>query len=359
MYHFILFLFAFLFVYFFTNYVRKIAIRLNFIDNPEERKFHTTPTPLLGGIAILFGMIVSLIASYYICHNLIPPIKEISYFFIGLFLVCLLGLYDDYSMMNPYIKFIIQSFIALLFIFGTKLTNILGLPFITIPILLLWMVGLMNALNFLDNMDGITAGMAAILGAGYFAIGILSHNHFLSLISVIFIGSCLGFLVHNFHPAKIFLGDAGSMLIGYTLAVLGIALLNQIVIINSTVNLTSLLPILLLSYAIFDISLVSFTRQRDGRNILEGGKDHSTHRIGTATNSVRVTALMVYLINIIIVLITVIIFEVNNQFLTLVTTIIFALIFLFFGEKLDNIPIIITQNQLRKKQRNVHSKSKV
>jgi len=98
-------------------------------------------------------------------------------------------------------------------------------------------------------------------------------------------------------------------------------------------------------------------RQRDGRNILEGGKDHSTHRIGTATGSIRVTALMVYLINVMIALITVIIFEVNNQFLTLVTTIIFALIFLFFGEnfgeKLDSIPIIITQNQLRKKQKSL------
>ncbi|MCK4360075.1 MAG: undecaprenyl/decaprenyl-phosphate alpha-N-acetylglucosaminyl 1-phosphate transferase [Candidatus Cloacimonetes bacterium] len=359
MYHFILFFFSFLFVYFFTYQIRKIAIRLNFIDKPEERKFHTKPTPLLGGIAILIGMIISLIASNYICYDLVPQIREISYFYIGLLLVCLLGLYDDHFRMSPYLKFIIQSIIALLFIFGTKMTNILGSAFITVPILLIWMVGLMNALNFLDNMDGITAGMAAILGAGYFAIGILSHNHFLSLISVIFIGSCLGFLVHNFHPAKIFLGDAGSMLIGYTLAVLGIALLNQIVIINSTVNLTSLLPILLLSYAIFDISLVSFTRQRDGRNILEGGKDHSTHRIGTATGSVRITAVMVYLINILIVLITVIVFEANNQYLTLATTIIFATVFLFFGGKLDNIPIVISQNQLRKKQKDIPSKTKI
>ncbi|MCK4339718.1 MAG: undecaprenyl/decaprenyl-phosphate alpha-N-acetylglucosaminyl 1-phosphate transferase [Candidatus Cloacimonetes bacterium] len=354
MYHFISFFFAFLFVYFFTFQIRKIAIRLNFIDKPEERKFHTKPTPLLGGIAILFGLIISFIVSYYICHDLIPQIKVISYFYIGLLLVCLLGLYDDYSMLNPYIKFIIQSIIALLFIFGTKMTNIFGSEFITVPLLLLWMVGLMNALNFLDNMDGITAGMASILGLGYFALGILSGNHFLSLISVIFIGSCLGFLFHNFHPAKIFLGDAGSMLIGYTLSVLGIILFNEL-----PKNCSLLLPILLLSYAIFDISLVSFTRKRDGRNILEGGQDHSTHRIGTATGSVKVTAFMVYLINIVIVLITVIVFKINNQFLTLATTIIFATVFLFFGGQLDNIPIIISQNQLRKKQKDVLSKTKI
>lgn len=354
MYHFISFFFAFLFVYFLTFQIRKIAIRLNFIDKPEERKFHTKPTPLLGGIAILFGLIISFIVSYYICHDLIPQIKLISYFYIGLLLVCLLGLYDDYSMLKPYIKFIIQSIIALLFIFGTKMTNIFGSEFITVPLLLLWMVGLMNALNFLDNMDGITAGMASILGLGYFALGILSGNHFLSLISVIFIGSCLGFLFHNFHPAKIFLGDAGSMLIGYTLSVLGIILFNEL-----PKNCSLLLPILLLSYAIFDISLVSFTRKRDGRNILEGGQDHSTHRIGTATGSVKVTAFMVYLINIVIILITVIVFKINNQFLTLATTIIFATVFLFFGGQLDNIPIVISQNQLRKKQKDVLSKTKI
>ena len=359
MYHFILFFFSFLFVYFFTYQVRKIAIKINFIDKPEERKFHTKPTPLLGGIAILVGLIISFIASNYICYGLIPEIREISYYFIGLLLVSLLGLFDDYSMMSPYIKFILQSVIALLFIFGTKMTNILNSVFITVPLLLLWMVGLMNALNFLDNMDGITAGMASILGFGYFALGILLHNHFLSLVSAIFIGCCIGFLFHNFHPAKIFLGDAGSMLIGYTLSVLGIILLNQIVIINNNIiNFKLLLPILLLSYAIFDISLVSFTRKRDGRNILEGGKDHSTHRIGTATGSVKITAFMVYLINILIVLITVIVFLANNQYLTLATTIIFAMVFLFFGGKLDNIPIAISQNQLRKKHKDINSKIK-
>ncbi|MBC8526392.1 MAG: undecaprenyl/decaprenyl-phosphate alpha-N-acetylglucosaminyl 1-phosphate transferase [Candidatus Cloacimonetes bacterium] len=344
MYHFIIFLISLILVYLLTFIARRIAIAINFIDNPDERKFHTTPTPLLGGVAILFGLIFVLFISIFICKDLIPPIYELIFFYIGLILICFLGLFDDYQEMNPYIKFSIQIFIALLFIFGTKMSTILGPFYISIPVLLIWIVGLMNALNFLDNMDGITAGMATILGFGYFALGILSHNHFLSFISAIFIGSTLGFLFHNFHPAKIFLGDAGSMLIGYTLSALGIILLKEI-----PRNFSLLLPILLLSYAIFDISLVSLTRQRDGRGILEGGKDHSTHRIGTATGSVKVTAVMVYLINILIVIITVIAFVTENQFLILVTTIIFALVFIFFGGKLDAIPILISKNQLRKK----------
>ena len=342
--HFIIFAISFILVFLLTFLIRKVAIKLNFLDKPEERKFHKTPTPLMGGLAILIGMICAFFLSFFICINLIPPVKNVLYYFIGLFLLCVLGLWDDHQGMNPYIKFSVQFIVALILIIGSGYTNLIGPWFVTVPILVLWMVGLMNALNFLDNMDGITAGLASILGLGFFALGILARNHFISLISAIFIGANLGFLLHNFHPAKIFLGDAGSMLIGYTLSVLGIVLLTEL-----PKNFSLFLPVLLLSYAIFDISLVSFTRKRDGRRVFQGGKDHSTHRIGTATGSVRITALMVYLINILIVLITVIVYETSSQWSILITTVLFALVFIFFGGKLDQIPILISRNQLRTK----------
>jgi UDP-GlcNAc:undecaprenyl-phosphate GlcNAc-1-phosphate transferase len=110
-----------------------------------------------------------------------------------------------------------------------------------------------------------------------------------------------------------------------------------------------LLPVLLLSYAIFDISLVSFIRKRDGRKISQGGKDHSTHRIHNAMQSPKVTAIFVYLINTIIVLITILVFKMESEKLLIISTILFAVIFLFFGRKLDQIPVIIPENQLKDK----------
>ncbi|MBL7108539.1 MAG: hypothetical protein ISS38_04525, partial [Candidatus Cloacimonetes bacterium] len=113
-------------------------------------------------------------------------------------------------------------------------------------------------------------------------------------------------------------------------------------------DFSQLLPFLLLSYAIFDITLVTFIRKKDGRSILQGGQDHSTHRIGTAMGSIKITAITVYFFNILIVLTSVIIFIIKNQFATLITTFIFVIIFLFFGIKLNNVPILIPNNQPEK-----------
>ena len=215
------------------------------------------------------------------------------------------------------------------------------------------MIGLMNALNFLDNMDGIITGMAGILAIGFYCFSFISKNKFfpseseyICLLSLTFAGSVFGFLPHNFSPAKIFLGDSGSMFFGYFLSTMGI-LAGRLATKSMNNNLYYLLPVLLLSYAIFDISLVSFTRKRDGRRISQGGKDHSTHRIGTAMGSDKVTAIIVYLINIIIVLVTIIVLKMESAKLLIISTVIFAIFFLFFGKKLDQIPIVIPENQLK------------
>jgi len=154
----------------------------------------------------------------------------------------------------------------------------------------------------------------------------------------------LGFLPYNFNPAKIFLGDAGSMFIGYFLSSMGILMARYAVLTREN-NVFYLLPVLLLSYAIFDISLVSYTRKRDGRHVMQGGRDHSTHRINTALGSIKITALIIYAINILIVLTTIIIFITGNQVLLLVSTVMLATFFIVFGRKLDQIPIVVPSNQ--------------
>jgi len=348
------FILAFLSVYTITPFVIRFARKTNFVDNPNSRKVHIKATPLLGGISVFIGFLI--MAFYLIITKQHVLNIDIIGYLVAALIIVLVGVIDDKFGMNPILKLAGQFASCLIFLFSNDLTEVLGPIYVSLPLLILWMVGLMNALNFLDNMDGIITGMSGILALGFYAFSFLSKNigfgaeaDYISLLSLIFAGSVLGFLPYNFNPAKIFLGDAGSMFIGYFLSSIGI-LSGKLAADSMNNNLYYLLPVLLLSFAIFDISLVSFTRKRDGRRISQGGKDHSTHRIGTALGSPKITALIIYLINIIIVLVTIIVFMSGSVKLLIASTIMFALIFLFFGRKLDQIPIIIPQNQLKEKE---------
>jgi UDP-GlcNAc:undecaprenyl-phosphate GlcNAc-1-phosphate transferase len=246
-----------------------------------------------------------------------------------------------------------QLVCCLIFLFSNDLLYVLGPLWISLPVSLLWMIGLMNAFNFLDNMDGVLAGMSGILGLGFYAISFIcktpeiSHlTNLIGLMSMAFSGAVLGFLPLNFNPARIFLGDAGSMFIGYFLSTMG--LLTGNLMAHSQGNyIWFLIPVLLLSFAIFDITLVSYTRRRDGRRISQGGKDHSTHRIGNATGSTKVTAVFVYIINIILVLATILVLQMNSRLLLVFSTVLFATVLFFLGKKLDQIPVAVSTNQLK------------
>jgi UDP-GlcNAc:undecaprenyl-phosphate/decaprenyl-phosphate GlcNAc-1-phosphate transferase len=345
------FILSFFSVYTITPFIIKFAWKINFLDNPNSRKMHIKAIPLLGGIAVFAGFLI-MVCYLILTKQHILNLDIIGYLAAALIIV-VVGVIDDRFGMNPYLKLIGQLSSCLIFLFSNNLISLLGPFYITLPILTLWMVGLMNAMNFLDNMDGIITGMSGILALGFYAFSFLSKNtgfsadaDYISLLSLVFAGSVLGFLPYNFNPAKIFLGDAGSMFIGYFLSSLGI-LCGKLAVRSMNNDLYYLLPVLLLSYAIFDISLVSFTRKRDGRKISQGGKDHTTHRIGTALGSSKITAFIIYLINIIIVLVTIIVFMMGSEKLLIISTALFALIFLFFGRKLDQIPIIIPENQLK------------
>jgi UDP-GlcNAc:undecaprenyl-phosphate GlcNAc-1-phosphate transferase len=335
----------------------RFADKTNFVDKPEARKIHKKAIPLMGGLSVFIGFFLLCLYDVIMTASRTFDRGIIGYM-LGAVLIVILGLVDDRYGMRPLIKMFGQIAVSLVFILSNydlnELFMMFGSAYITLPLLILWMVGLMNALNFLDNMDGIITGMAAILGLGFFAFSLLNTTAnagvmaLIALISLSFSGATLGFLPYNFNPAKIFLGDAGSMFIGYFLSSMGI-LMAQYAGNTKNDKWFFLLPVLLLSYAIFDIALVSITRKRDGRHVMQGGKDHSTHRINTVLGSAKVTAIMIYLINLIIVMTTTVVFRIGNRQLLLITTGLFALIFIFFGMKLDQVPIIVPQNQLKHK----------
>ncbi len=348
------FIMSWLLVYGLTPLMIRLANALNFVDKPEARKMHLKSVPLMGGLSVFIGFLLLTLYDVAITADRSLDTPMLGYL-LGSVLIVTIGLIDDRRGMHPLVKLLGQISVSLIFILSNfqlqELDQIFGSIYISLPLMVFWMVGLMNALNFLDNMDGILSGMAGILGLGYFVFSLTNTTSsngadmaFIGLISLSFAGSTLGFLPYNFNPAKIFLGDAGSMFIGYFLSSMGI-LMARFAVITRENNVFYLLPVLFLSYAIFDISLVSYTRKRDGRHVMQGGKDHSTHRIYTALGSIKVTALIVYTINILIVLTTIIIFITGKPLLLLITTVMFAAFFLVFGRKLDQIPIVVPGNQ--------------
>lgn len=357
--YFSVFIMAWLFVYGLTPFIIKLAYALNFVDKPEARKIHLKSVPLLGGLSVALGFVLLCIYDVLISPGRYFDRPMIGYL-VGSVIIVMIGLIDDRHGMRPLVKLMGQLLVTMIFILsnftGGELKLMFGSIYISIPIMVLWMVGLMNALNFLDNMDGIISGMAGILGLGFFSFALTNTTQtnqeamaLIALISLSFSGSTFGFLPYNFNPARIFLGDAGSMFIGYFLSSMGILMARHAGNYHND-KFFYLLPVLLLSYAIFDISLVSYTRKRDGRHVMQGGKDHSTHRINTVLGSIKVTAGIIYTINILIVLTSIIIFRIGSRELLIITTLMFAVFFLVFGRKLDQVPIVVPANQQKHKK---------
>jgi UDP-GlcNAc:undecaprenyl-phosphate GlcNAc-1-phosphate transferase len=274
-----------------TPAVRGLAKRLRFLDHPNNSKVHITPTPLMGGIAVALASLASAAAALALIRC--PYSARIVGFMSGGLMVIVLGLADDANGMRPSVKLLGQTVAAAVMLLSG---GVEGLPvpmLIGFPLALFWMVGLMNAFNFLDNMDGITSGLAAIASFGIFSLA-LGNGHTLTAIAAIAVaGGALGFLRYNFAPASIFLGDAGSLFLGYVVG--GLSL--RAVAYAEAGSPALLLPVLMLGYPIFDAFLVTASRIMEGRDVARGGKDHSSHRLARLGLTPRQTAATIYVIS--------------------------------------------------------------
>ncbi|MCJ7496957.1 MAG: sugar transferase [candidate division Zixibacteria bacterium] len=297
-----IFLISLLLVLVLTPLFRKLAFKKDFLDYPDPRKIHLHPTPLLGGASVFIGfcggVFLSTLSGY-------PWASEFSGVLIGGLLVLGLGLWDDKYGMQPGVKFLGQIFASFIFLLVSHSLGSLGFGVIGDLLLFLWMVGLMNAINFLDNMDGLCSGISFIATMAFMLIFIFNGQRDQIILCLALMGALLGFLVYNFPPAKIFLGDAGSMFNGFILSALGILFAKN----NSSSNLL-LAPMLILSYPIFDVSLVTFTRLKEGRKIYKGGKDHSSHRLMNLGFHLKKTLGSIYLISLSLGIIGVLVFSI-------------------------------------------------
>lgn len=238
---------------------------------PKEDRWHQAPTPLLGGVAI--ALTVLLIEGATGVWQALPVVLA------GGLLICLVGLVDDVIDLKPYSKLVAEIAIAALFVSqGYRLSWVTSLTLDTL-LTMVWIVGLTNALNLLDNMDGLCAGTAliagtALLGTRYLAGGASPELVHLALL----LGATAGFLAYNFHPASIFMGDSGSLFIGLNLAVLTLSSQQHGPASSGVLSIVAG-PLLVLLIPILDTALVTGSRFFSGRSAAQGGRDHSSHRL--------------------------------------------------------------------------------
>ncbi len=275
-----------------TPALRSLATRLRFLDHPNNRiKVHKNPTPLMGGIAVALASMASAAAALALIEY--PYSARIVGFMSGGLIVVILGLADDANGMRPSVKLTGQAAAAAVMLLSGGVQGLPLHPVLGFCLALIWMVGLMNAFNFLDNMDGITSGLAAIATFGIFTLA-LGHGQMLTAIAAISVaGGALGFLRYNFNPASIFLGDAGSLFLGYVVGGLSLRAVSY----AGAEPTALLIPVLMLGYPVFDATLVTVSRLAEGRDVALGGKDHSSHRMARLGLSARQTAASIYLIS--------------------------------------------------------------
>lgn len=268
-----------------TVFVRTFARRYGFVAKPKSDRWHKRPTAMLGGVAIF----LTTLAMWAV---FVPYSAGSAILFGAASFLFLVGLLDDILNIKPYQKLVGQLIGASMVIgFGLKLP-LTGYELIDIWITVFWLVGITNAINLLDNMDGLAAGIAAI-AAFSLAFGFAVNGQDLEVqFAAVFIGALLGFLVFNFNPASIFMGDCGSMFVGFLLA--GSVLLGQTGGRSRGVFSILAVPVLILFVPIFDTTLVTIIRKMWGRKASQGGRDHTSHRLVALGLSERSAVLMIY-----------------------------------------------------------------
>ncbi|MCX5843968.1 MAG: hypothetical protein NT022_09490 [Deltaproteobacteria bacterium] len=199
------------------------------LDIPNARSSHTRPTPRGGGLGIVIGVLIGAWGLFLSrIHSM--PLREVAALSLGGGIVALVGWLDDIHNVPTRLRLIVQALSSIIIIIAIGYIKAVAVPFIGdirlysigIPVTLIWIIGLTNAYNFMDGLDGIAGGQAVVAGLGWMIIGLMGGQYFVSLLGVLLWASSLGFLFHNWPPARIFMGDVGSAFIGFTLAVLPI-----------------------------------------------------------------------------------------------------------------------------------------
>lgn len=285
----------------FIPLVKLLAKKTGAMDAPDARKVHKEPIPRIGGIGIYGAFMVSFIA--LTDFGAIP--EEVSSGLIGLMIgatvLIVIGLIDDYTDLPAKVKLLGQIAAACIAVIGFDvriefLTNPFGdylyTEFLAIPMTVFWMVGLTNTVNLIDGLDGLAAGVATLASMTIFIVALQDDVLVVASFTAALAGAAIGFLKYNFNPASIFMGDTGSMFLGYMLA--GISVIGAV---KSTATIALIVPILALGVPIMDTSFAIIRRYRGGVPIFKPDKGHLHHRLLDMGFTQRQAVLLMYVIS--------------------------------------------------------------
>jgi UDP-GlcNAc:undecaprenyl-phosphate GlcNAc-1-phosphate transferase len=285
------FILSFIFSLCWTPILQQAAIQLGIVDKPDGAlKTHREAIPYLGGVAVF--------AAYLLTIGVLTDFEDRET--LGLLLsgciALLVGLIDDFGVLTPKQKMLGQCLAALVLIKSGTFIKLTFLPvYFAIPLTMLWIVAVTNAFNIIDIMDGLASGVGAVAAVSIAAANYLAGRDSQAFLAAVLAGSAIGFLRHNFHPAKIFLGDAGSMFIGFMLAALsmnaGYTRVHLLAVIS---------PVLILGIPLFDLLLVMFIRWRKRIPVTKGSPDHFALRLRRCNLSVRETTITTYIVGILL-----------------------------------------------------------
>ena len=315
-----------------TPVAKMIAYKIGAIDIPKDkRRVHKKPIPRLGGLAIYYGFLISVLFFCRLDKQLIGIVAG-SMLIVGIVII------DDVMQLKASIKFVVQLIAALIVAYcDVRITavsmpvaivpsGILSLGVMSIPITVMWIVGVTNAVNLIDGLDGLAVGVSSIATFSLFFIAILAGEPIVALIAAALAGSCLGFLPYNFNPAKIFMGDTGSTFLGYMLSIICIQGL-----FKGYVVISFIIPFLILGLPIFDTAYAILRRLKNKQPIMSPDRGHLHHRLIDMGLSQKQTVAILYIITMILGLSAVMV--VGQGAYTGVIIIVTFLLFSVFGGK--------------------------
>jgi len=283
--------------YFATPQVKNLAIKIGALDAPDDRKVHTRPIPRMGGLAIYAAFILAVLASMHIS-------REVLGLLVGGTVILIVGIIDDLKPLPAKVKLLGQIVAASVLVmfdiridwltnpFGDMLyVDYLSIP-LSIPLTIIWVVSLTNTVNLIDGLDGLAAGVSTIASVTILLVALQQNFWTVAILTAALAGSALGFLQHNFNPAKIFMGDTGSMFLGYMLAAISI-----LGTVKSAATIALIVPIVALGLPILDTAFAIIRRYMSGKPIFKPDKGHLHHRLLEMGLTQKQAVLLMYVIS--------------------------------------------------------------
>lgn len=320
-----------------TPFAKWLSAKVGAIDYPKDRGVHKKPMPRMGGVAIVLGFLVTVLMVYFFDRSMSP--KQFVGFIIGAVIIAVLGMIDDMKDLPAKLKFCVQIVAALIVIFsGTQIQIVLWpvtatLQKLSIPITLVWIVGVTNAVNLIDGLDGLAAGVTGIAALSLMVLCIMTGTTTAVVLTAALAGACLGFLPRNFNPAEIFMGDTGSTFLGFVLAVTSI-----LGVFKGYALLALVVSIFCIGLPIFDTIFAMLRRMAKHQPIMQADRGHLHHKLIDHGFSQKKAVLIMYAISIFLGLLAIFIAVKDSRIfvVALLTVVVLSFIIYYFNAHIKN-----------------------